>query len=112
MKKIIIIFLSLILSFSAQADERSQKEKCQSITKYTNHWYYNNCDELKIKDAKNNPWKGYPYNSGEIPEDAKPDEKILKHYLRKYISYSKLENRHGFKIKKSKNFKKYEFDLR
>ena len=52
MKKIIIIFLSLILSFSAQADERSQKEKCQSITKYTNHWYYNNCDELKIKDAK------------------------------------------------------------
>ena len=124
MKKIIIIFLSLILSFLAQADERSQKEKCKSITKYTNHWYYNNCDGIilqstdqkpdksHLKKGKNNPWKGYPYNSGEIPEDAKPDEKILKHYLKKYISYSKLENRPGFKIKKSKNFKKFEFNLR
>ena len=65
-----------------------------------------------LKKGKNNPWKGYPYNSGEIPFDAKPDEKILKHYLKKYISYSKLENRPGFKIKKSKNFKKFEFDLR
>ncbi len=65
-----------------------------------------------MKKGKNNPWKGYPYNSGEIPEDAKPDEKILKHYLKKYISYSKLENRPGFKIKKSKSFKKFEFDLR
>ena len=124
MKKLIIIFLSLFLILSAQADERSQKEKCKSITKYTNHWYYNNCDGIilqstdqkpdksHLKKGKNNPWKGYPYNSGEIPEDAKPDEKILKHYLRKYISYSKLENRPGFKIKKSKNFKKFEFDLR
>ena len=124
MKKIIIIFLSLILSFSAQADEGRIKEKCKSITKYTNHWYYNNCDGIilqstdqkpdksHLKKGKNNPWKGYPYNSGEIPEDAKPDEKILKHYLKKYISYSKLENRPGFKIKKSKNFKKFEFDLR
>ena len=59
------------------------------------------------KGKKNNPWKGYPYNSGEIPFDAKPDEKILKHYLKKYISYSKLENRPGFKLKKSKNFKKF-----
>ena len=31
------------------------------------------------------PWKGYPYNSDEIPEDAVPNEKILKHYLKKYI---------------------------
>ena len=36
------------------------------------------------KDVKNNPWKGYPYNSGEIPWDAHPDEKILKHYFRQY----------------------------
>ena len=30
------------------------------------------------------PWKGYPYNSDEIPHNANPDEKILKHYLKKY----------------------------
>ena len=89
MKKILIIFIFSLLSLSVQADERSQKEKCQSITKYTNHWYYNNCDGIilqstdqkpdksHLKKGKNNPWKGYPYNSGEIPEDAKPDEKIL-----------------------------------
>ena len=108
MKKIFLIILfSFIFSKAAIAVDICEKEK-----KFSQIWYYNNCDKPKKKDVKNNPWKGYPYNSGEIPWDADPDEKILKHYLKKYISYSKLENRPGFKIKKSKNFKKFEFNLR
>ncbi len=70
MKKIIIIFLSLLLSFSAQADEKRLKRfdkwlltnqfnqfiklvvgqsegKCKSLVKYSNHWYYNKCDQSK-----------------------------------------------------------------
>jgi len=96
MKKIFLIILfSFIFSKAAIAVDICEKEK-----KFSQIWYYNNCDKPKKKDVKNNPWKGYPYNSGEIPWDADPDEKILKHYLKKYISYSKLENRPGFKIKK------------
>ena len=58
-----------------------------------------NCDDnllqstnqkVKVKGTSNNPWKGYPYNSNEIPSKAKPDEKILKHYLKKYIKHHKL----------------------
>ena len=113
MRKILIIVLfHLIFSNVVIAEDVCEKEE-----KFSQIWYYNNCDgkilqstdqkpnKSHLKKGKNNPWKGYPYNSGEIPEDAKPDEKILKHYLKKYISYSKLENRPGFKIKKSKNFK-------
>ena len=69
-KKIIIIFLSLLLSFSAQANERDLKQldkwlvkrnllnlvkleigqpegKCKSLQKYSNLWYYNECDQNK-----------------------------------------------------------------
>ena len=35
------------------------------------------------------PWKGYPYKSDEIPESARPDYKILKHYVKKYANNSK-----------------------
>ena len=46
------------------------------------------------------PWKGYPYNSSEIPGDAVPNEKILKHYLKKYIS---SRTREDWKIKVKSN---------
>ena len=42
------------------------------------------------------PWKGYPYNSHEIPENAVPNEKILKHY--------NMENEMRKMIDKVKNF--------
>jgi hypothetical protein len=118
---VIIITLSFIFGLVV---ELNASDICEKEKKYSQAWYYNNCDgnilqstdqkpiKSHVKKVKNNPWKGYPYNSGEIPFDAKPDEKILKHYLKKYISYSKLENRPGFKIKKSKNFKKFKFDLK
>ena len=65
MKKIIIIFLSLLLSFSAQANERfegfnkwlfenghteyvskSESAVCKAEPKYSNVWYQNKCDEV------------------------------------------------------------------
>jgi len=57
------------------------------------------------------PWKGYPYNSSEIPNHANPDYKILKHYLKKYIKDRKDRKGYKFKVKASKNFKKFNFNL-
>ena len=58
------------------------------------------------------PWEGYPYNSSEIPEDANPDYKILKHYLKKYIKDRQDRKGYKFKVKASKNFKKFNFNLK
>ena len=56
------------------------------------------------------PWKGYPYNSDEIPHNANPDEKILKHYLKKYIKHH-VEVDWKVKVKASDNYKKLKFEL-
>lgn len=56
------------------------------------------------------PWKGYPYNSSEIPEDAVPNEKILKHYLKKYIS-SRTRKDWKIKVKATDNYKELNFKL-
>ncbi|MBD1167549.1 hypothetical protein IDG99_03700, partial [Pelagibacterales bacterium SAG-MED09] len=120
MKKLLgIVVLGLIWCNISFANEVCEKEK-----KYSQAWYYNNCDgnilqstdqkpiKSHLKKGKNNPWKGYPYNSDEIPADANPDYKILKHYLKKSINPNMWGNRPIFKIKKSKNFKQFEFNLR
>ena len=92
---------------------------CEHEKKYSNIWYYNNCDDnllqstnqkVKVKGTSNNPWKGYPYNSNEIPSKAKPDEKILKHYLKKYIKHH-VEVDWKVKVKASDNFKELKFEL-
>ncbi|MDA7443077.1 hypothetical protein N8775_02045 [Candidatus Pelagibacter ubique] len=57
-----------------------------------------------------NPWKGYPYNSHEIPENAVPNEKILKHYLKKYIS-SRTKEDFKVKVKATDNYKRLNFKL-
>jgi hypothetical protein len=56
------------------------------------------------------PWKGYPYNSHEIPENAVPNEKILKHYLKKYIS-SRTKEDFKVKVKATDNYKRLNFKL-
>tara|TARA_B110000858_G_scaffold110915_1_gene126863 strand:+ start:381 stop:1532 length:1152 start_codon:yes stop_codon:yes gene_type:complete len=56
------------------------------------------------------PWKGYPYNSSEIPSRAEPDEKILKHYLKKYISARTKED-FTIKVKANDDYKKLNFEL-
>ena len=58
------------------------------------------------------PWEGYPYNSSEIPNDANPDYKILKYYLKKYIKDRQDRKGYKFKVKASKNFKKFNFNLK
>src|SRR5210317_1867351 len=58
------------------------------------------------------PWKGYPYKSDEIPESARPDYKILKHYVKKYANNSKRIKAYKFKIKATENYKKFNFNLK
>ena len=119
-KFILKVFVTIffILFFAA---ELNASDICEKEEKYSQTWYYNNCDgnilqstdQKPIKShLKQNPNVGYPYNSDEIPEDANPDYKILKHYLKKSINPNQWGNRGIFKIKKTKNFKKFEFDLR
>ncbi len=73
MKKLFIILLTLFLSFSAQANENHLKQfdkwlvkheftefvkfeigqgegKCKSLKKFSQHWYYNNCDQPEYKN--------------------------------------------------------------
>ena len=108
---IIFVFILIVLSGKTFAFD------CTSVQKYSQLWHYNNCGgdpNKNKKETKNNPWKGYPYNSGEIPKDAKPDYKILKHYLIKYISYGNPSGRRvAIKIKKKKNkIKEFKFNLK
>ena len=111
MKKIIIIFLSLILSFSAQANEKHLKQfnkwlakneftefykvefveqpgVCQDLVKFSNLWYYNDCDKQK-KITPNHNVNTYNGNS-EIPEkiqgkDVKANYETLLYYFWSYV---------------------------
>ena len=74
---LIIVTLSFIFVL---VTELKASDICEKEEKYSQAWYYNNCDgnilqstdqkpnKSHLKKGKNNPWKGYPYNSGEIPE--------------------------------------------
>ena len=106
---VIIITISFTLFLVA---ELNASDVCEKEEKFSQIWYINNCDgktlqstdqkpiKSHLKKGKNNPWKGYPYNSDEIPADANPDYKILKHYLKKSINPNMWGNRPIFKIKK------------
>ena len=97
---------------------------CEHEKKYSHIWYYNNCDDnllqstnqkpiikkTKIEKTSNNPWKGYPYNSSEIPWNAVPSEKILKHYLKKYIGF-RTKDEFTIKVRAIDDYKKLNFEL-
>ena len=81
---LIIVTLSFIFVL---VTEIKASDICEKEEKYSQAWYYNNCDgnilqstdQKPIKShLKQNPNVGYPYNSDEIPQDANPDYKILK----------------------------------
>ena len=83
-KFILKVFVTIffILFFAA---ELNASDICEKEEKYSQTWYYNNCDgnilqstdQKPIKShLKQNPNVGYPYNSDEIPEGANPDYKI------------------------------------
>ena len=90
MQKLFITALFTLIFFTnTVANEVCEKEK-----KYSQAWYYNNCDGNILQSTdqkpieshlKDNPKVGYPYNSDEIPADANPNYKILTHYLKKSI---------------------------
>ena len=109
MNKFISLIIVTLAFIFILITEIKASDICEKEEKYSQVWYYNNCD--KPQGEKNTPWKGYEnLTSSEIPEDAKPDYKILKHYLKKYID----ESKHGNKviIKKSKNYKEFNFNLK
>ena len=134
MKKIIIIFLSLILSFSVQANENHLKQfdkwlvkyefnqfvkfvqgqgegKCKSLVKYSNHWYYNNCDESKdiVPNYEINTYNG----RSEIPERGKkPNYETLLYYFWEYTNGNWTNNPKYSEIKPSDKPYQFKFDLR
>jgi len=133
-KKILIIFLSLFLSFSAQANEKHLKQfdkwlvknkftefvkleigqpegKCKSLKKYSNLWYYNECDQNK-KITPN--YKINTYNGrSEIPEKAKkPNYETLLYYFWEYTNGNWTNNPKYSEIKASDEPYEFKFELR
>ena len=134
MKKVIIIFLSLLLSFSAQANENHLKQfdkwlvkyefnqfvkfvqgqgegKCKSLVKYSNHWYYNKCDESKdiVPNYEINTYNG----RSEIPERGKkPNYETLLYYFWEYTNGNWTNNPKYSEIKPSDKPYQFKFDLR
>jgi CubicO group peptidase (beta-lactamase class C family) len=134
MKKIIIIFLSLLLSFSAQANDNHLKQfdkwlaknqfnqfvkfvqgqgegKCKSLVKYSNHWYYNKCDESKdiVPNYEINTYNG----RSEIPERGKkPNYETLLYYFWEYTNGNWTNNPKYSEIKPSDKPYQFKFDLR
>ena len=134
MKKLIIIFLSLFLSFSVQANENHLKQfdkwlvkyefnqfvkfvqgqgegKCKSLVKYSNVWYYNKCDESKdtVANYEINTYNG----RSEIPERGKkPNYETLLYYFWEYTNGNWTNNPKYSEIKPSDKPYQFKFDLR
>ena len=105
---ITIVILHLLLT--AGVVFAKEHDVCKHEQKFSQIWYINGCD--KPQGEKNTPWKGYENGtSHEIPQDANPDYKILKKYLKKYINETKEIN-NKITIKKSKNYKEFDFNLK
>ena len=97
MNKILIIFISLMLTLSAQANERDLLGFGKWLTK-------NNLNSVtKINDYN---------NRSEIPEDVKPNFDTLLFYYWKYTNRNWNNNPKYTDIKASENPYKFEFNLR
>ena len=134
MKKIIIIFISLFLSFSSHANEKHLKQFnkwlakhefnefykvefleppgiCQDLVKFSNLWYYNDCDEHKkiTPNYKINTYKG----RSEIPEKVKkPNYETLLYYFWEYTNGNWNNNPVYSNIKASEKPYEFKFELR
>ena len=99
MKKFLgIVVLGLLLSSNAFAES----EKCKSLTKYSNLWYYNKCDELnsskssKVKTSENKQnslksSKVKTWKNRQIPEKYKnPNLETLRYH---FLAYNKRGER-------------------
>ena len=134
MKKIIIIFASLLLSFPIQANEKHLKQfdkwlvkneftefvkmeigqgegKCKSLKKFSNVWYYNKCDQFKqfITNYKINTYNG----RSEIPEKVKkPNYETLLYYFWEYTTGNWNNNPVYSNIKASEKPYEFKFELK
>ena len=116
MKKLLgIVVLGLLLSSNVFADS----EKCKSLTKYSNHWYYNKCDELNslkskattsenkensLKSPKVKTWK-----NRQIPSDYKrPNLETLRYH---FLAYNKRGRSNQFYTKPSSQPTALKFNL-
>ena len=125
---ITIVILHLLLTVGVVFAEEKH-DVCKSEQKYSQIWYYNECDDnepkIEIKKVyeakqpdKNNPWKGWENGtSNEIPSNAiVTDDKIFKKYLKKYISFSQIKGKRTetyFSISKDKKkIKEFDFNLK
>jgi len=134
MKKLFIILLTLFFSFSAQANENHLKQfdkwlvkhkftefvkfeigqgegKCKSLEKFSQHWYYNNCDQFKkyITNYKINTYNG----RSEIPSKIKkPNYETLLYYFWEYTNGNWTNNPKYSEIKASEKPYEFKFELR
>ena len=135
-KKILIIIFSIILSVTSYADEQEElfeefniwlaknefteyykvgfaepTGKCKELEKFSQHWYYNNCDEDKkiVGNYNVNTYNG----RSEIPEKgSKPNYDTLLYYYWNYTNGNWFNKEKYSVIKASQNPYQFEFDLR
>ena len=138
MKKIFIIIFILIFSNNSNARERLFPEfnkwlaknefteyykvgfaeptgKCKELEKFSQHWYYNNCDKDKkiIGNYNVNTYNG----NSEIPEkiqgkDVKANYETLLFYYWMYVHQNWTNNERYSDIRPSDNPYQFKFDLR
>ena len=77
------IFGVVVLGFLLSSNTFAESEKCKSLPKYSNLWYYNKCDEEKsLKSKKVKTWK-----NRQIPEEyVNPNLETLRYH---FLSYNK-----------------------
>ncbi len=140
MKKILIILFLYLLNVSAQADRQEERLSkfnkwlakneftefykvefveqpgvCQDLVKFSNLWYYNDCDKQK-KIIPNHNVNTYNGNS-EIPEkiqgkDVKANYETLLFYYWMYVHQNWTTNERYSDIKPSDKPYQFKFDLR
>ena len=100
MNKILgIIILCLLLSSKAFAES----EKCKSFPKYSNNWYYNNCDK---QNSKVKTWGG----NSQIPEEYKnPNLETLRYH---FLTYNKRGKSYKFYTEPSSQPTALKFNLK
>jgi len=135
-KKILIIIFSIILSVNSYADEQEElfeefniwlaknefteyykvgfaepTGKCKELEKFSQHWYYNNCDEDKkiVGNYNVNTYNG----RSEIPEKgSKPNYDTLLYYYWNYTNGNWFNKAKYSVIKASESPYQFKFDLR
>ena len=135
-KKILIIIFSIILSVTSYADEQEElfeefniwlaknefteyykvgfaepTGKCKELEKFSQHWYYNNCDEDKkiVGNYNVNTYNG----RSEIPEKgSKPNYDTLLYYYWNYTNGNWFNKAKYSVIKASESPYQFKFDLR